>query len=260
MKPIRHLFWDFDGTLYDSYPNVTHAFLCTLDELGYPELVTPREALSLLKVSVFSAVQHCAGMAGLDVSQALEVFSRYHAQESSFAPYTGLSECLRALRAAGVHHYLYTHRDRRAVEQLEQDGLWSLFSDGVTSEDGFPHTSPRRTRFAACWPATPLTRPLPPWWATAISTLKRGITRACAACCSTPTASIQCASGAVCQKHGGTHPPADFLKATDLPGIAMQVRFGYAKAAWLKPCRFPFPRRQNHSAASLRNCGFGPFS
>ena len=139
MKPIRHLFWDFDGTLYDSYPNVTHAFLCTLDELGYPELVTPREALSLLKVSVFSAVQHCAGMAGLDVSRSLEVFSRYHAQESSFAPYTGLSECLRALRTAGVHHYLYTHRDRRAVEQLEQDGLWSLFSDGVTSEDGFPH-------------------------------------------------------------------------------------------------------------------------
>lgn len=139
MKPIRHLFWDFDGTLYDSYPNVTHAFLCTLDELGYPELVTPREALSLLKVSVFSAVQHCAGMAGLDVSRALEVFSRYHAQESSFAPYTGLSKCLRALRTAGVHHYLYTHRDRRAVEQLEQDGLWSLFSDGVTSEDGFPH-------------------------------------------------------------------------------------------------------------------------
>ena len=25
------------------------------------------------------------------------------------------------------------------MEQLEQDGLWSLFSDGVTSEDGFPH-------------------------------------------------------------------------------------------------------------------------
>lgn len=139
MKPVRHLFWDFDGTLYDSYPNVTHAFLCTLDELGCSALVTPREALSLLKVSVFSAAQHCAGMAGLDAARVMEVFARYHARESAFAPYAGLGECLRTLHAAGVRHYLYTHRDRRAVEQLEQDGLWSLFSDGVTSEDGFPH-------------------------------------------------------------------------------------------------------------------------
>lgn len=139
MKPIRHLFWDFDGTLYDSYPNVTRAFLRTLDELGCSGLVTPHEALSLLKVSVFSAAQHCAGMAGLDVARVMEVFAHYHAQESGFAPYTGLGDCLRALQAAGVRHYLYTHRDRRAIEQLEQDGLWSLFSDGVTSEDGFPH-------------------------------------------------------------------------------------------------------------------------
>ena len=139
MKPVRHLFWDFDGTLYDSYPNVTHAFLCTLDELGCSALVTPREALSLLKVSEFSAAQHCAGMAGMDAARVMEVFARYHARESAFAPYAGLGECLRTLHAAGVRHYLYTHRDRRAVEQLEQDGLWSLFSDGVTSEDGFPH-------------------------------------------------------------------------------------------------------------------------
>ena len=74
MKPIRHLFWDFDGTLYDSYPNVTRAFLRTLDELGCSGLVTPHEALSLLKVSVFSAAQHCAGMAGLDVACVMEVF------------------------------------------------------------------------------------------------------------------------------------------------------------------------------------------
>ena len=196
MKPVRHLFWDFDGTLYDSYPNVTHAFLCTLDELGCSALVTPREALSLLKVSVFSAAQHCAGMAGLDVARVMEVFARYHARESGFAPYAGLGDCLRTLHAAGVRHYLYTHRDRRAVEQLEQDGLWSLFSDGVTSEDGFL-TSPRRTRSAACWPATPLTRPRPPWWATVTSTSRRGTTRAYAACCLTPMASTP-ACGRTC--------------------------------------------------------------
>ena len=123
MKPVRHLFWDFDGTLYDSYPNVTHAFLCTLDELGCSALVTPREALSLLKVSVFSAAQHCAGMAGLDVARVMEVFARYHARESGFAPYAGLGECLRTLHAAGVRH-VDGGRDVLCEEQL-------LYRDGV---------------------------------------------------------------------------------------------------------------------------------
>lgn len=133
----RHLFWDFDGTLYDSYPNVTHALLQTLAELGRPDLLDAGQALRLLKVSVFHAAQHCAAEAGLDVHEVMEVFQRHHAQEGPFAPYAGLADCLKALRASGVRHYLYTHRDRRAVEQLEQDGLWPLFDDAVTREDGF---------------------------------------------------------------------------------------------------------------------------
>lgn len=139
MKSIRHLFWDFDGTLYDSYPNVIRAFLLTLEEVGCASPPTPRQALSLLKVSVFHAAEHCARASGLDVSHVMEVFARYHAQESHFTPYAGLGECLGALDSAGIRHYLYTHRDRRAIEQLTQDGLWPLFQDAVTSEDGFPH-------------------------------------------------------------------------------------------------------------------------
>ena len=32
----------------------------------------------------------------------------------------------------------YTHRDAGAIRQLKEDGLWTLFSDAVTKEDGFP--------------------------------------------------------------------------------------------------------------------------
>lgn len=137
MMPIRHLFWDFDGTLYDSYPKLTQAFMQTQSALGLEGAIPPDKALFLLKKTIFHAIRTLAEPAGLDAQQAMKVFRRFHAQVGPFAPYPGLENCLRALSAAGVKHYLYTHRDMRAVEQLQADGLWPLFGDAVTKNDGF---------------------------------------------------------------------------------------------------------------------------
>ena len=137
MPPIRHLFWDFDGTLYNSYPQIAHAFGQALNELGQGGLISEAGLLALLKVSVYHAACHCAQKAGLEPAELIEVFHRYHAQEAPFAPYAGLEGCLRTLHEAGIRHYLYTHRDLRAVEQLKRDGLWPLFTDAVTRLDGF---------------------------------------------------------------------------------------------------------------------------
>ncbi len=133
-----HLFWDFDGTLYNSYPRMCAALLRTLDETGLP-VPTGQEALSLLKHSVFYALSHYAAAYQRDVQALLECFHRHHRMETVFPPYTGVRECLRTLRDAGCRHYLYTHRDQLAVELLIQDDLWQYFSGAVTSCDGFPH-------------------------------------------------------------------------------------------------------------------------
>lgn len=149
MPSIRHLFWDFDGTLYNSYPQIAHAFGQALNELGQGGLISEAGLLALLKVSVYHAACHCAQKAGLEPAELIEVFHRYHAQEAPFAPYAGLEGCLRTLHEAGIRHYLYTHRDLRAVEQLKRDGLWPLFTDAVTRLDGFADQAPLPTR---CWP------------------------------------------------------------------------------------------------------------
>lgn len=135
---IHHLFWDFDGTLYDSYPNVCHAFRLTLEALGHGGLYEPTETLRLVKVSVFHAATVLADRFGPDVQEIMRVFHHYHELEPAFPPYAGLADCLRTLHAHGCRHYLYTHRDLRAIEQLKQDGLWPLFTDAVTRVDGFP--------------------------------------------------------------------------------------------------------------------------
>lgn len=139
MKRVRHLFWDFDGTMYNSYPQISRAFLRGLEALDLGGLLTLEQLRSLLKRSVFATCQWCAQKSGADVQAILASYRAYHSQEWDFPPYEGLADTLKALREGGFHHYLYTHRDEVAVEQLKRDGLWPLFEDAVIANDGFPH-------------------------------------------------------------------------------------------------------------------------
>lgn len=133
-----HLFWDFDGTLYNSYPQIISALQRTITEAGMPS-PTVEEALPLLKHSVFYTVKHYAERYHQPLEALMESFRYHHAVETDFPPYEGLEKCLRMLCEAGCKHYLYTHRDQLAIDLLKKDGLWELFTCAVTSDDGFPH-------------------------------------------------------------------------------------------------------------------------
>lgn len=136
MNVIRHLFWDFDGTLYDTYPQMTNTMLETLGEMKLP-LPSAEEALGLLKRSVYCAASHYAALYKADVKRVMDVFHKHHQQTNVFVPYPGLENCLRRLHEAGIRHYLYTHRDGVALKRLEMDGLSRFFTDAVTRLDGF---------------------------------------------------------------------------------------------------------------------------
>lgn len=138
MQKIRHLFWDFDGTLYNSYPQVTGAFAKGLEQLGLSHLLDGEAVLKLLKVSVFHGAQWCAERSGVDVQEIMQKYRSFHEQETVFPPYEGMQDCLRRLHDAGFRHYLYTHRNHTAVDQLKRDQLWELFDDAVLRTDGFP--------------------------------------------------------------------------------------------------------------------------
>lgn len=137
MMKYTHLFWDFDGTLYDTYPQILSAMQHALRDFGLSD-VQPSEVMLWLKHSVYDAACHFAPLVGCDPKAIYNRHHQYHKQDDSFPPYNGLEKCLKTLWEAGCRHYLYTHRDHLSVLQLERDGLWKYFSGGVTSEDGFP--------------------------------------------------------------------------------------------------------------------------
>ncbi len=137
MMRVRHLFWDFDGTLYDSYPQIVQAMRQALGGLGLEGLPPEAELLGLVKVSVYHAACRLSGAYRLPVERILSAFHACHDPITNFPPYAGLEECLSGLRAAGFRHYLYTHRNLAAVRQLQRDGLYRYFTDAVTRVDGF---------------------------------------------------------------------------------------------------------------------------
>ena len=137
MKQVRHLFWDFDGTLFDSYPEICASFVRGLRDLGLERLAEPQALMPHIKRYVSSAAEWCAGQTGVSPKRIMQAYQAYHAQPHSDPPYQGVDDCLKRLHDAGYHHYLYTHSHQSAVDQLIREDLWKYFDDAVLGSDGF---------------------------------------------------------------------------------------------------------------------------
>lgn len=138
LSGVRHVFWDFDGTLLDSYPAMVRAFVAAAADFGIA--VTPERTLTLMK----NCLRHCCEVIGAEngvPSGVLAQACREHEKDElryGLPPMPGIPETLRELHRAGVRHYVATHRDLVSRELLGRAGLLPYFSGFVTEEDGFP--------------------------------------------------------------------------------------------------------------------------
>ncbi len=138
MKQVRHLFWDFDGTLFDSYPELSGSFMRALESLGLGDIIEMPQLMQLIKKYLATAAQYCSEKSGVDKDAIMDAFRHFHALPHEDPPYEGLADCLKRLHDAGYHHYLYTHSRQSAVDQLIRENLWQYFDDAVLGSDGFP--------------------------------------------------------------------------------------------------------------------------
>ncbi|MBQ9197672.1 MAG: HAD-IA family hydrolase [Clostridia bacterium] len=130
-----HFFWDFDGTLFDTYPRVNRAIQNALNDIGIKASIETIEPLSKIMLRHTFHVL-CPG-------QEAQAWERYqaHAEEEGYVsmrPYPGAERLLRAVCAGGGRNYLYTHRDHTAQDALRHYGLERYFTDFVGKENGFP--------------------------------------------------------------------------------------------------------------------------
>ena len=133
--PYRHLIWDFDGTLYDTYPLMAQSLVLALAD--FHKQADVREAYTLIKQTLYHGITTYATRFGLPVDALMAQYRNYHAKQLFLPPMPGMAECIHALSAMGFQHYLFTHRDQSALRQLENDHLRVHFTDTVIRPDGF---------------------------------------------------------------------------------------------------------------------------
>lgn len=139
MENIRHFIWDFDGTLFDTYPMIVGNLRKALNEFGCDCDFT--EAMRLMLVNSDNAIRYYAGQFAIDQEALLHVYYRYRSQcvgTFTAEPMEGVKEVLKRICATGRYNYIFTHRkDDETARYLENYGLDKYFREIVGADS--PH-------------------------------------------------------------------------------------------------------------------------
>ena len=139
--PFDHYLWDFDGTLFDTYPRIASALKAAFEDFGH--YASYEEVLALAKNSVTYALDTL--MERFQTKATLEELKdHYRRHEGGYsaenpAPlYKGMKELLAEIVNRGGKNYLYTHRGISSLKYLDGFHVSHLFADFITGQDPYP--------------------------------------------------------------------------------------------------------------------------
>lgn len=137
LNKYRVFIWDFDGTLFDTYPETVRAYCELLSGAGInaaPETVEEKARRSFGVLHEYLTREY-----GLEKEFYEKCHARRRELEPLFShPFPGAKEFCEKVAANGGENWLYTHRDGSALTLLEGAGMKDLFSDFLLGTDGFP--------------------------------------------------------------------------------------------------------------------------
>ncbi|MCA1054128.1 HAD-IA family hydrolase [Rossellomorea aquimaris] len=133
---FKHIIWDFDGTLFDTYPVMAGVFKETLSSHGIEEPV--EEITKQMKISMRTALSYYEKKYA--IGEAFHSSYESRRKEVEFdqsEPFEGIAELCKYIHDTGRRNYLYTHRGESSIQMLESYGMTPYFTDFITSDHGF---------------------------------------------------------------------------------------------------------------------------
>ena len=128
---LRHYIWDFDGTLFDTYPVMIRCLRAGLSAFGKD--ADPVEIMERMLNNVAYAIDSYVEEFNIPLTGVCQVYDRCRQQaeeELASKPMENAAEVLQMLKNAGGHHYIFTHRAQANTEAyLQKYGLLEFFEN-----------------------------------------------------------------------------------------------------------------------------------
>jgi HAD superfamily hydrolase (TIGR01549 family) len=136
---FRNLIWDFDGTILDTYPEITKAFINVLKK-DYSIDYDYNQAYSLAKSSITFCIESLAYEFNIDREEFYENFKKRYFGELTFEdkPFEGVEKVLDYVSKRGGN-FIITHRGGESLNEfLSRNDFNKYFIEIVTSDANFP--------------------------------------------------------------------------------------------------------------------------
>ena len=128
-----NIIWDFDGTLFDTYPAMCRDLQAVMEGFGVHaslEDLLPRFTTSRETVLAWCGQQ--AGMTAQEVDQIYRAWVTEHGQPEAY-PFPHVRSILERFQAAGGRNFVFTHRSGSVHDYLAGADLTKYFTDVVSA-------------------------------------------------------------------------------------------------------------------------------
>ena len=133
MMRYDNIIWDFDGTLFDTYPAMCRDLQAVMEGLGVHaslEDLLPRFTTSRETVLAWCGEQ--AGMTTQEVDKIYRAWVTEHGQPEAY-PFPHVRSILERFQAAGGRNFVFTHRSGSVHDYLAGADLTKYFTDVVSA-------------------------------------------------------------------------------------------------------------------------------
>lgn len=133
---IKSLIWDFDGTLFNTYPSMLAAFKMALKDYEIEE--EEYNIIQHMKISASKAMNHYAKKYNLpeDFSKRYVSYEKATKPEGS-VPFPHAHDVCDKFMKKGGRNFIVTHRDNSTYKYLKNYSMENLFTEIVTKHNGF---------------------------------------------------------------------------------------------------------------------------